>query len=55
MQMPTTFFGWVSFLWDKYYLDFLRGLGVTLELAVIGTLLGCLIGFVVGIIRSITL
>ncbi len=54
MQMPTTFFGWVSFLWDKYYLDFLRGLGVTLELAVIGTLLGCLIGFVVGIIRSIT-
>ena len=54
MQMPTTFFGWVSFLWDKYWLDFLRGLGVTLELAVIGTILGCLIGFVVGIIRSIT-
>lgn len=54
MQIPTTFFGWVSFLWDKYWLDFLRGLGVTLELVVIGAILGCLIGFVVGIIRSIT-
>lgn len=53
MDMPTTFFGWVSFLVEKYYLDFLRGLGVTLELAIIGTILGCLIGFVVGTVRSV--
>ena len=53
MNLPTTFFGWVSFLVDKYWLDFLRGLGVTLELAVIGTILGCLIGFVVGTVRSV--
>lgn len=53
MNMPTTFFGWVAFLVEKYYLDFLRGLGVTLELAIIGTLLGCLIGFVVGTVRSV--
>ena len=53
MDMPTTFLDWVVFLWESYYMDFLRGLGVTLELAVIGTVLGCLIGFLVGIIRSV--
>ena len=52
-SLPTTFFLCLIFLWEKYYLDFLRGLGVTLELAVIGTVLGCLIGFLVGIIRSV--
>lgn len=45
MDLPTTFFGWVMFLVERYYMDFLRGLGVTLELAIIGTILGCLIGF----------
>lgn len=53
MDLPTTFFGWVAFLAEKYALDFMRGLGVTLELAIIGTFLGCLLGFLVGIIRSI--
>lgn len=53
MNMPTTFFGWVAFLVEKYFLDFMRGLGVTLELAIIGTFLGCLIGFLVGIVRSV--
>ncbi|HML38668.1 MAG TPA: amino acid ABC transporter permease [Bacillota bacterium] len=53
MNMPTTFFGWVAFLVEKYFFDFLRGLGVTLELAIIGTILGCLIGFVVGVVRSV--
>lgn len=53
MDMPTTFFGWVAFLVEKYLLDFMRGLGVTLELAIIGTFLGCLIGFLVGIVRSV--
>ncbi len=53
MNMPATFFGWVAFLVEKYFLDFMRGLGVTLELAIIGTILGCLIGFVVGVVRSV--
>ena len=52
MNLPTTFFGWVAFLVESYFSDFMRGLGVTLELAIIGTVLGCLIGFAVGIIRS---
>ena len=55
MNMPTTFFGWVSFLVERYYLDFLRGLVVTLQLAIIGTILGCLIGVVVGIVRGVVL
>lgn len=53
MDLPTTFFGWVMFLVERYYMDFLRGLGVTLELAIIGTILGCLIGFAVGVVRSV--
>ena len=50
--MPTTFWGWVSFLCQKYFPDFMRGLGVTLELAIIGTIIGCVIGFAVGVVRS---
>ncbi len=55
MDFPTTFFGWVTFLVQRYYKDFLRGLGVTLELAVIGTVLGCVLGFIIGVIRSVTI
>ena len=36
MNFPTTFFGWVAFLAEKYGPDFMRGLGVTLQLATIG-------------------
>ena len=53
MEFPTTFLGWVLFLVQKYYKDFLRGLGVTLELAIIGTVLGCIVGFIVGMIRCL--
>ena len=52
MNFPTTFFGWVAFLAEKYGPDFMRGLGVTLQLATIGTVLGCVLGFVVGMVRS---
>lgn len=55
MEFPTTFFGWVSFLFMKYGSDFIRGLGVTLQLAVLGTIFGCLIGFSVGIVQSVTI
>lgn len=53
MDLPTTFLGWVTFLVERYYMDFLRGLGVTLQLAIIGTILGCILGFAVGTVRSI--
>ena len=44
MQFPTTFFGWVGFLIDQYGGMFLRGTGVTLLIALSGTVLGFLIG-----------
>lgn len=53
--MPETFFGWVLFLIDKYGMIFLKGAGVTLALAVVGTAIGCIIGLIVGIIQTISL
>lgn len=53
--MPETFFGWVLFLVDKYGMIFLKGAGVTLALAVVGTAIGCIIGSIVGIIQTISL
>src|SRR5574344_2628306 len=51
--MPTTFFVFVLFLMDKYGSVLLKGAGVTLLLAVVGTFIGCLIGLVVGVIQTI--
>ena len=42
--MPTTFFGWVGFLAKEYGGLFLRGTGVTLLIALTGTILGFLLG-----------
>ena len=51
--IPTTFFGWVSFLLDKYGVLFLQGVGVTLKVALSGTILGFLLGLLVAIVRTI--
>ncbi len=51
--MPTTFFGWVSHLVNAYGGLFLRGAGVTLLIAVVGTGAGFLIGLGVAVLRSI--
>ena len=53
--LPTTFFAWVSFLIDKYGELFLRGTGVTMLVALTGTILGFLIGLLVAILRTIPL
>ena len=53
MQFPTTFFGWVGFLIDQYGGMFLRGTGVTLLIALSGTVLGFLIGLLVAIASTI--
>lgn len=53
--MPTTFFGWVGFLLQEYGSLFLRGTGVTLLIAISGTLLGFLLGLLVAILRTIEL
>ena len=51
--MPTTFFGWVGFLAREYGGLFLRGTGVTLLIAISGTVLGFLVGLLVAIARTI--
>lgn len=53
--MPETFFGWVLFILEKYGALFLRGTGITLLVAITGTVLGFLIGLLVAIARSVPL
>ena len=51
--MPSTFFGWVGFLLKQYGPLFLRGTGTTLLVAIVGTILGFLLGLLVAIVRTI--
>lgn len=51
--MPDTFFGWVGFLLDKYGLMFLQGAGITMLIAIVGTIIGFGIGLIVGIVRTV--
>jgi putative lysine transport system permease protein len=53
MVAPRSFLGWVIFLIQKYYPLFLQGCGVTIVIAVVGTFLGCVIGLLVGVLRTI--
>ena len=43
----------IAKLWGKYSGAYLSGIGNTLILALVGTLLGCLIGFVCGVLNTI--
>ena len=49
----TSFFGWVAFLLQKYGTLFLRGTGMTLLIALTGTVFGFIIGLLVAIVRTI--
>ena len=51
--MPSTFFGWVGFLLKQYGGLFLSGTGMTLLIALSGTLFGFIIGLLVAIVRTI--
>ena len=51
----TSFFGWVAFLLQKYGTLFLRGTGMTLLIALTGTVLGFLIGLLVAIVRTVAM
>jgi len=51
--MPSTFFGWVGFLLKQYGGLFLSGTGMTLLIAVTGTIFGFIIGLLVAIVRTI--
>ena len=54
-NLPSTFFEWVRFILDKYGELFLKGTGVTLEVSLIGTVLGFVIGLLVAIVRTLPL
>ncbi|MGN0481926.1 MAG: amino acid ABC transporter permease [Lachnospiraceae bacterium] len=50
---PTNSFEWMVFLAKKYSQLFIQGTGITLYVAVIGTLIGFLLGYGVGIVQDI--
>lgn len=53
MSTPTTFMQWVIFLLHKYLPFFIQGCEITFILALVGTLFGCVIGLLVGVLRTI--
>ena len=53
--MPTDFFGRVMVVFNKYGMSMLQGAGVSMRIALVGTLVGCIIGFAVGIVQTIPL
>ena len=53
MDIPSTFFGWIERILRDYGLSMLSGAGYTLLIAFIGTAVGCLIGLIIGIIKTI--
>lgn len=57
MNLPgdTDFFGWVFFILKQYGSIFLRGAGITFLLALAGTAIGCVIGLLVGVLRTLPL
>lgn len=53
--MPDSFLGWTIFLVEKYLPLFLQGAGTTVLIAIVGTIVGFVIGALVAIVRTIPL
>lgn len=51
--MPQDFAGRIVYLLQRYGASFVRGAGVTMVIALVGTFIGCVIGFAVGIVQTI--
>ena len=52
-MLPESFGGRIIYLLQQYGPSFLKGAGVSMWLALVGTLFGCIIGFLVGIVQII--
>ena len=52
-SVPTDFFGRVMMVFSRYGMSMLQGAGLSLLIALVGTVIGCLIGFAVGLIQTI--
>jgi His/Glu/Gln/Arg/opine family amino acid ABC transporter permease subunit len=53
MENPSTFIEWITYIIDNSGMAMLRGARNTLVISFIGTALGCVIGFIIGIINTI--
>lgn len=51
-ETPTNFVEWIIFLIQQYHEYYLQGLLTTLETSLLGTVLGCCVGFLTGIIQA---
>jgi len=54
-SIPQNSMEWILLFLDKYGGSFVKGAFMTLEIAVISTLIGCVIGFLVGMVQTIEL
>jgi putative lysine transport system permease protein len=52
-SLSTNFFGRILFILKNYGSSLLRGVGKTMAIAIVGTFIGCLIGFAVGIVQTV--
>ena len=52
-MLPESYWGRIVYILQQYGSSFLKGAGVSMWLALVGTLFGCIIGSVVGIIQTI--
>ena len=52
-NLPTDYWGRIGYLLTHYGQSFLRGAGITIAIALVGTAVGCIIGFLVGIVQTI--
>ena len=51
--MPQSFLGRIEMILSRYGISILRGAGFTMLIALIGTVFGCLIGLLVGMVQTI--
>ena len=52
-MLPESFGGRIIYLLQQYGSSFAKGAGVSMWLALVGTLFGCIIGFLVGIVNAL--
>ena len=54
-MLPSGFWQRILFILERYWPSFLRGAGVTMVVALVSTFIGCVIGFLAGIVQTIPL
>ncbi|MEG0753018.1 MAG: amino acid ABC transporter permease, partial [Angelakisella sp.] len=52
-KLPSGFFERIVFILERYGVSLLQGAGTTLAIAIVGTVIGCIIGFACGVVKAI--